>query len=300
MLLSFFSPLLLLQVAQCTHLRVIVPSTPALPNPATLPPSTTASLTTTSHLLNTPLRADNSFDFRNVSAGSYLLDIHSHSHLFAPLRVDVAHITEHHGSEGEKLPEVQVWGTFRGNEWENKGETVEVVELKTEDAGQTTVWAFAVRAGAKKEYLVERQGCEFILNFRIRGSIISTPFTNSCCFLVSPLNILKSPMILIALGSLVVVFGMPYMMDNSTFISNSYSIPNLLLSPITNFVVLVDPELRAEFEERQKSSPLGGGQAANPLQNFDAAAWLAGSSATKSESSGTRKSQAPVERGVTR
>lgn len=63
----------------------------------------------------------------------------------------------------------------------------------------------------------------------------------------------------------------------------------------------MDPELRAEFEERQKSSPLTGGQAAaNPLQNFDAAAWLAGGS-TKSESgSGQRKVQAPVEKGVTR
>jgi hypothetical protein len=59
----------------------------------------------------------------------------------------------------------------------------------------------------------------------------------------------------------------------------------------------VDPELRAEFEERQKASPLAGGQAANPLQSFDAAAWLAGSSGTKkSEGSGTRK----IEVGVSR
>jgi hypothetical protein len=64
-------------------------------------------------------------------------------------------------------------------------------------------------------------------------------------------------------------------------------------------MVLVDPELRAEFEERQKSNPLAGGQAANPLQDFDPAAWLAGNSGTKRESSGSRKNQA-VERGVTR
>ena len=62
----------------------------------------------------------------------------------------------------------------------------------------------------------------------------------------------------------------------------------------------MDPELRAEFEERQKSSALGGGQAANPLQNFDAAAWLAGSS-----NSGTKKAEGSTrvvaeERGVTR
>ena len=103
-------------------------------------------------------------------------------------------------------------------------------------------------------------------------------------------------MILIALVSLVVVFGMPYLMDNSTF----HSLPLLLPFSLSNCVTLVDPELRAEFEERQKSSPLSGGQAANPLQNFDAAAWLSGSSGTKSEGSGPKKSQAPVERGVTR
>ena len=67
-----------------------------------------------------------------------------------------------HG-EQEKVPEVQVWGTFRGNEWGNKGEKLEVLELKKdEDAGNgEPVWAFAVRAAGKKDYLIERQGCEF-------------------------------------------------------------------------------------------------------------------------------------------
>jgi hypothetical protein len=40
--------------------------------------------------------------------------------------------------------------------------------------------------------------------------------------------------------------------------------------------------MRAEFEEQRKKSPLGGGvAAANPLQSFDMAAWMAGSTATK-------------------
>jgi hypothetical protein len=34
--------------------------------------------------------------------------------------------------------------------------------------------------------------------------------------IVSPLSILKNPMILIAIFSMGVVFGMPYLMDNST------------------------------------------------------------------------------------
>jgi hypothetical protein len=68
----------------------------------------------------------------------------------------------------------------------------------------------------------------------------------------------------------------------------------------------VDPEVRAEFEERQKSSPLSGvlaGQqpGANPLQNFDPAAWLAGSSQKKdsgaiSESDAGKNAAAGVSR----
>lgn len=56
----------------------------------------------------------------------------------------------------------------------------------------------------------------------------------------------------------------------------------------------MDPELKAEFEERQKAQP---NAAANPLQNFDAAAWLAGST-----SSSSKKTEVPsnVERGITR
>ena len=54
------------------------------------------------------------------------------------------------------------------------------------------------------------------------------------------------------------------------------------------FDLSVDPELRAEFEERQKSSPLssvlaGQQPGQNPLQNFDPAAWLAGSGNEKKD-----------------
>lgn len=59
--------------------------------------------------------------------------------------------------------------------------------------------------------------------------------------------------------------------------------------------------MRAEFEERQKSSPLsGGGAAPNPLQNFDAAAWLAGSggsgSSTPKKIQGSEKGEKAVSR----
>jgi hypothetical protein len=65
----------------------------------------------------------------------------------------------------------------------------------------------------------------------------------------------------------------------------------------------VDPEVRAEFEERQKSSPVAGLLAGpnpganNPLANFDAASWLAGSG-KKDGSGGT--AEGSVEKGVSR
>lgn len=48
---------------------------------------------------------------------------------------------------------VEAWGTFRGNEWGNKGEAL-VVEREKE------IWVFPVRAMGAKEYLVERVGCK--------------------------------------------------------------------------------------------------------------------------------------------
>ncbi|KAL8644307.1 MAG: hypothetical protein Q9226_007830 [Calogaya cf. arnoldii] len=67
------------------------------------------------------------------------------------------------------------------------------------------------------------------------------------------LGLLKSPMILMALVGLVMVFGMPYLLEN------------------------MDPEMKAEFEEQQKKgvvgSVAGGG---NPLSGFDMAGWMAG------------------------
>ena len=55
-------------------------------------------------------------------------------------------------------------------------------------------------------------------------------------------------------------------------------------------VLAVDPEMRAEFEEQQKKSILtGGASGANPLQNFDMAAWMAG------KTSGSASGNAQVE-----
>ncbi|CZS88910.1 hypothetical protein WAI453_010519 [Rhynchosporium graminicola] len=233
--------LLALPLVLATHLRVSIPSTPLLQHPSTLPPSTHATLTTLSHHYSAPLTTTNSFDFRNVTCGSYLLDIHCHTHVFAPLRVDVTESSGKKVVDGVDEKEVQVWDTFRGNEWGNKGEVKEVKEVED----RVGVWGFEVTCVGKKEYLIERSG-------------------------FSPMSILKNPMILIAGVSMILVFGMPYIMDN------------------------MDEETKAEFAESQKRSPLAaGGGAPKSLQNFDAAAWLAGSSTPK-------RTETPVEKGVTR
>lgn len=48
---------------------------------------------------------------------------------------------------------------------------------------------------------------------------------------------------------------------------------------------VVDPDLKKEFEESQKSNPLSGMTRTNPMTDFDVAGWMAGSG-SKSTSSG--------------
>jgi hypothetical protein len=199
---SNFVTLISLPLVLASHLRVSIPSSQQLQHPNTLPASTHATLTTLSNTYSAPLRSDNTFDFRNVTSGSYLFDVHCHTHAFAPLRVDVHEITpDGVGFDGQ---EVQVWGTFRGNEWSNKGE---VVQAQNEDG----IWSFDVRAQAGKDYFIERTGCEsrtILFQREIRLLMLWN--------LVSPLSLLKNPMILIAGVSMLIVFGMPYIMDNSS------------------------------------------------------------------------------------
>ena len=177
--------------------------------------------------------------------------------------------------------EVQVWGTFRGNEWSNKGEVKEVKEVED----RVGVWGFDVKCMGKKEYFIERTGCKWSPRYPAVGR---RSHSTNLALTVSPMSILKNPMILIAGVSMILVFGMPYIMDNSKIWSLSSGYKQ------STDIYVVDDEMKAEFAESQKRSPLAGGQAAaNPLQNFDAAAWLAGSSTLK-------RSETPVEKGVTR
>ncbi|KAM0224696.1 hypothetical protein ACHAQD_002277 [Fusarium lateritium] len=193
---------------------------PAKPNPFALPASTHATLSSAGVHVSAPLSAANTFVFHNVTPGSYLADVHCPTDAFHPLRIDVQ--LSEDGEEGI----VRAWETFRGNDWNNKGE---VVSVKEGSKGR----GFEVRAIGGKNYFMDRP--QF-----------------------SVLAILKNPMILMAVVSLVLMVGMPKLMDS------------------------MDPEMRAEFEAQRKGSPLSAamsGQSSgdNPLTNFDMAAYLAGS-----------------------
>ena len=171
-------------LASAARLTVnIPPSPPALPNPATLPASTHAVLIGAPGVkFSAPLRRDNTFVFESIPESSYLLTIHSRDHFFAPYRVDVGH------TEGEATQEiVHVWQTFRGNEWSNKGPYVGSAqgELKVD-----------IRPAALKDFYQARSG-------------------------FSVMSIFKNPMILMGLVSVVMIFGMPKLMENSTSFGNS-------------------------------------------------------------------------------
>ena len=109
-------------LSAASSLTVALPSSVRI---GSLPSSTYATLTTISQPngpLKAPLSHLSTFVFNDISLPtastgsekpiSYLLDIHSKSHVFAPYRVDVS-------SETGKI--IGVWGTYRGNPWDNKG-----------------------------------------------------------------------------------------------------------------------------------------------------------------------------------
>ncbi|SPO03822.1 uncharacterized protein DNG_06505 [Cephalotrichum gorgonifer] len=192
-------------------------------NTHTLPPSSHATLTTLGKHHSALLTPAGEFVFHNVSEGSYLADVHCSTHAFSPVRIDVA---VGGGDEAGEKVVVEAWETYRGNSWGNKG------EVMVGEGGSV-----GVRCLGGKNYFIERPT-------------------------FSVFSILKNPMILLALVSMGLFVGMPYLVDN------------------------MDPEMRAEFEERQKSNPMnsllsGQPSSGNPIADFDMAGYLAGSKKEK-------------------
>ncbi|KAL8903248.1 MAG: hypothetical protein Q9171_007466 [Xanthocarpia ochracea] len=119
------------------------------------------------------------------------------------------------------------------------------------------------------------------------------------------MGLLKSPMILMALVGLGMVFGMPYLLENSRSLFHrgylSLLLPFKFISGSRTFkwdemanvwLVIVDPEMKKEFEEQQKSSVVGnvaGG--GNPLSSFDMAGWMAGQTSGRGVTATARENE---------
>lgn len=137
--------------AASTTVTLYIPPTQALPNPGTLPPSTHATLTSFHADAKAYLTPLNTLVFHNVTEGNYLLDVHCLTHAFAPLRVDVVPVQSGSGEEAPKegALKVSAWETYRGNDWNNKGEAV-----------GTTGGSLEVRVFGGKQFYMERSSCE--------------------------------------------------------------------------------------------------------------------------------------------
>jgi ER membrane protein complex subunit 7 len=208
-----FSPLALcllssLAAAATTTVNLVIPPTHLLPNPRSLPPSTHATLSSFHFDASAYLSPANTFTFHNVSEGSYLLDVHSPSHAFAPLRVDILPVVSGAGQteKEERTAKLKVaaWETYRGNDWNNKGEAAVV----------TNSGAVEVKVLGPKNFYMERSSCKWCHE----GSAVAVSGANAA-LPVNVLSILKSPMILLGLVSMGIFFGMPYLVDNSEYLS---------------------------------------------------------------------------------
>jgi len=123
--------------------------------------------------------------------------------------------------------------TFRGNEWGNMGEKRRGARIE-------------VMPMKPAEYYITREG-------------------------FSPMKLLGSPMILIAIFSFAGMYFIPKLIEN------------------------MDPELKAEFEQAQKQSFAKDAGLKNPVEGFDLAGFLSGMGSQKSGGSGGGASPIPTE-----
>ena len=143
-------PAAVLAVVTSTTVTFRIPASHLIPNPYDLSASTHATLSSFHKSHRAPLSTVNTFVFQNVTAGSYLVDVHSATAIFAPLRLDVLPPVEDAVGTEENDLSLKAWETYRGNDWDNKGEAVVLQNGHV----------FDVRAAAPKEYFTERSKCE--------------------------------------------------------------------------------------------------------------------------------------------
>lgn len=119
-------------------------------NPSALSSTTHATLQSSGPPLDAYLTRSNTFNFNNVSAGSYLATVHCRDYAFEPLRIDVS-IEEPVEGSGDKKEVIRAWQTFLGNEWDNKGES------RGEGGNGLVVEAKPL---GQKQFYQERAGCK--------------------------------------------------------------------------------------------------------------------------------------------
>lgn len=140
-------------IAFAAQLIVTIPASALLANPATLPSSTHATLLGapgTRH--DARLTRSNTLEFKSLAPGSYLLNIYTRDYFFPPFRVDVS--VAQAGADDNVAEElVQVWQTFRGNEWSNKGSRL---------GEGKRVLNVALQPSSKKDFYQQRGGCQYL------------------------------------------------------------------------------------------------------------------------------------------
>jgi hypothetical protein len=149
-------------LTSAARLLLQIPNT-ALVNPSILPSTTHATLQSSGEPLDAYLTRSNTFNFNNVSAGSYLATVHCRDYAFEPMRIDVT-LEEAVEGNGEKEM-IRAWQTFLGNEWDNKGES------RGEGGSGLVIDARPVMA---KYYYQERQGCKFAVTKKRRRMVLLT------------------------------------------------------------------------------------------------------------------------------
>ena len=146
-------------------LTLVLPPTQALHKPQSLPARTFATLTTTNLTLTATFTRASTFEFRDPPPGNYLCEVWTNSYVFVPMRVDVSMLPagDDAGSSNGKedtvrsrslTKRVDVWQTFRGNEWDNKGELLGSGTME-QGGAQVNVGVLGVR-----DFYEVRQGCE--------------------------------------------------------------------------------------------------------------------------------------------
>ena len=218
MLISLVSLLaVLLPLSSATSLVISIPPSAHLPNPNILTSSTHATLISGSLQLppiTAPLTTGSTFVFHNLSLPgsalgpqSYLLTISALTHVFAPYRVDVIP----GGSNGGAVVE-GVWETYVDSPWSDRGP---ILGGKAAQGGGASGSISSVKVGQQDQEQEQEQEQEQVV--RIEAKVLARREFYEKRAGFNPLGLLMNPMLLLGVAAMAITFGMPYLMENSTF-----------------------------------------------------------------------------------